>query len=359
MSSSALLVATVPDKAIGPPQFANLQIKRVIFHDVPRKAKGTEQSPMLSEVECTIDAYKIGLLKGKLVRVLQSSASYELELQPKPESSVPKLVQEALAESPTSDQFVQLSQALAVALLKHQPGSASPGLLAVLSCVVGGRTAVALMKLEREEGAQLKLSNHEGKKTFEMDVLEDLVLTDGTKLFKSALFVQAGAGPEGVTAVACDGQRSYTHTDELAQFWIRFLGCTLREEPRITTKKFFEATLSYINHHVADDAELKNDLYEHIVSEMKTQRGTFAPKKFIEDYIPQDHRGPFHAFLEEQHVSMNQFNVDICEIKAHLKRRSLETATGIRITVPPEASQSVEVKKNHVVIADTVVSVGP
>jgi hypothetical protein len=360
MSSRAASAGSpTPGNSIGPPQLATLQIHKVIFHDVPRKIRGQKQSPTLSEVECAIDPGKVGLLKDKLVRVLGSSAAYDLDLHPQPQSSIPKLVQELLVGNARSARFVEVSQAMAIALLEHQPGSASPGLLAIVGCSIGGRASVALMKLEREEGAQLKLSDRGGKKTFEMDVLADLVLTDGTKLFKSALFVPSKPGRDDIQAVACDGQRSYASTDELAQFWIRFLGCKLREAPRITTKKFFEATLEYINTQVADDPELKNDLYDHIVSEMKTQKKAFSPKKFIEDYIPADHRESFRVFLEEQHIGMKHFNVDISEIKSHLKRRSLETSTGVRITVPAEASEVVDVQKNHVIIADTVVSVGP
>jgi hypothetical protein len=358
MGSQAVpLPAPVPDKGILREQLATLQVRKVIFHDVPRKVKGQVQSPTLSEIECAIDPVKVALLKDKLVRVLASSAAYDLELNAQAESSIPKLVEELTTKESGSQNFVAASQAMAVALLEHQPGSASPGLLAVVSCVVGGRSGVALLKLEREEGAQLRMSDHHGKKTFEMAVLGDLVLTDGTKLFKSALFVRTGT--DDVAAVACDGQRSYAWNDELAQFWIRFLGCRLREAPRITTKKFFEATLDYINEHVADDPELKNDLYDHIVSEMKTQKKTFSPKRFIEDYFPERHRDPFQVFLEGRHVPMKQFPVDISEIKSHLKRRSLETSTGVRITVPAEASGVVDVQKTHVVIADTVVSVGP
>ena len=358
-SKAAAAGAPSPDNSIGPAQLATLQIRNVIFHDVPRKVKGKEQTPTLSEVECTIDPGKISLLKDKLVRVLGSSGAYPLDLQPQPESSIPTLVRQVLADGVGSTGFVDVSRAMAVALFEHQPGSASPGLLAVVSCVVGGRASVALMKLEREEGAQLTLSDRDGKKTFEMDVLADLVLTDGTKLFKSALFARTGPGDEDISALACDGQRSYAWTDELAQFWIRFLGCRVREAPRITTKKFFDATLEYINTQVADDPELKNDLYDHILSEMKAQKKTFSPRKFIEDYVPAKHREPFRVFMEEQHVTMKQFNLDITEIKSHLKRRSLETATGVRITVPPEADQVVDVQKSHIVIADTVVSVGP
>lgn len=349
----------VGDKSLSREQLATLQIQRVIFHDVPRKIKGEQQTPTLSEVECTMDPGKVALLKSKLTRVLASSAAYDLELNPSAESSIPTLVEHATAASQDATGFVSTSRAMAVALLEHQPGSASPGLLAVLACVLGGRAAVALLKLEREEGAQLKLSDHGGKKTFEMDVLGDLVLTDGTKLFKSALFGRIGPKAEDIGALACDGQRSYAWSEELAQFWIRFLGCKVLEAPRITTKKFFEATLNYINTMVAEDPELKTDLYDTIVSEMKSQKKFFAPKKFIEDYVPDDHREPFRQFLEAQHVSLKQFSVDTTEIKSHLKRRSLETAAGIRITVPAEAGEVIDVQKTHIVIADTVVSVGP
>lgn len=357
MSGQAAVEESSHGKSIGRDQLATMVVRKVIFHDIPRKQKGKEQAPTLSEVECTIDPGKIALLKDKLVRVLASSAAYDLEVNAQPESSIPKLVGEAITGTHTAGKFVGTSQGMASALLEHQPGSASPGLLAVVSCSVGGFPGLALLKLEREEGAQLKMSSRDGKKTFEMDILADLVLTDGTKLFKAALFVRLAADEE-IRVLACDGQRSYTWTDELAQFWIRFLGCKLREAPRITTKKFFDATLHYINDFVSD-AEVKNDLYDTILSEMKSQKKTFAPKKFIEEYIPEEHREPFRLHLEEQHIPMKQFHIDTTEIKLHLKRRSLQTSTGVRITVPAEANNVVEVQQNYVVIADKVISVGP
>jgi 37-kD nucleoid-associated bacterial protein len=357
MSSKAAPAAT-SGTDIPREQLATLHVKRVIFHDIPRRIKAQEQAPTLSEVECTINPSKVALLKDKLVRVLTSSAAYDLEISPDAQSSVPQLVETATGHGLTAAGFVSASQAMATALLEHQPGSASPGLLAVVSCTVGGGAGVALLKLEREEGAQLKLSDHGGKKTFEMDILGDLVLTDGTKLFKSALFARAAGHEHEYGIIACDGQRSYTWTDELAQFWSRFLGCKLREAPRITTKKFFDATIQYINEAITEP-EAKNDLYDSIISEMKSQKKTFTPKTFIEDYVPEEHRDAFREYLLAEHVTLKQFPVDTTEIKSHLKRRSLQTATGVRITVPPEADEVVEVQTNHIVIADSVISVGP
>jgi hypothetical protein len=106
----------------------------------------------------------------------------------------------------------------------------------------------------------------------------------------------------------------------------------------------------------------KNDLYDHIISEMKTQKKIFSlPRSFIEDYMPAAHREPYRVFPEDQHVATKQFNVDISEIKSHLKRRSLQTATGVRINSAPRSERGgVMCKETHVVYrGPSVVSVGP
>src|ERR1019366_4366425 len=114
---------------------------------------------------------------------------------------------------------------------------------------------------------QLALSEKQGKQTFEMSVLDNLVLTDGTRLFKSALFVRKSQDEDDFAALACDTQRPFGSSDELAQFWLRFLGCKVAEEPRVATKKFFEAALDYVNTALTDPVE-KATFYDHVVSEL-------------------------------------------------------------------------------------------
>lgn len=48
--------------------------------------------------------------------------------------------------------------------------------------------------------------------------------------------------------------------DDVAKFWLRFLGCQLSEKPRVRTTRFFETVESFINEVVTDPVE-KNTIY--------------------------------------------------------------------------------------------------
>jgi hypothetical protein len=109
------------------------------------------------------------------------------------------------------------------------------------------------------------------EKTFSMSVLNDLVLTDGTRLFKSAMFIQTGDGDDHFKCQACEGQYNVFSADDLAKFWMRFLGCSFVVEPRVATQRFFESTLDFISNVVTEptvtcggaDALKEIDLHVH------------------------------------------------------------------------------------------------
>lgn len=338
-------------------QLATLQIRRVIFHDIPKKIRGSDAVPALSEIETEIAPAQTNHLKRRMTRALGSRSAFDLEFKPDTASPIPALIQGYVASRRQASHFVEFSQKLAQALFENQTGAMSAGLLTVMDCAVSGAAAIAILKLEREEGAQLEQSVRNGKRTYEMSVLENLVLTDGTRLFKSGLFVKSGRGPEDFEGIACDDQRSFGSTDELAQFWMRFLGCVLKEEPRVSTKKFFEVAIRYVNDIVTDPVE-KNTFYEHVVSELKSQKRQFSPKRFIEDYLPAEHQQTFADFLAEHRVTLRQFELDVSAIERRLRRRSFHTAKGVTVTVPVDDPTIVEVETERIVVNDAVTRVG-
>lgn len=338
-------------------QLATLQIRRVIFHDIPKKIRGSEAQPTLSEIESTIDSVQANHLKRRLIRALGSKSAFDLEFRPETSSPVPGLVGTYVAGRRQPNQFVDVSQALARSLFEHQTGSMSSGLLTVLDCVVDGRASFAILKLEREEGAQLEQGTRDGKRTYEMSVLENLVLTDGTRLFKSALFLKSGKEPQDFDGVACDDQRPFGSTDELAQFWMRFMGCRVKEEPRVATKRFFEIAVRYVNDVVTDPVE-KNTIYEHVISELKSQKKHLSPKRFIEEYLPAEHQQRFTDFLGEHRLPLHQFVLDVSAIERRLRRRSFHTAKGVTVTVPVDDPTIVVVEAERIVVNDTVTKVG-
>lgn len=335
---------------------AKLKIQRTIFHDVPNRPKGTTGNPVLADLETQVDARRAEMLRRRMIQVLGSKSAYPIEFSPDSGSRVPEEVRSYTANPGTSDQFVQMSRRLATYLYEQHTGATSRGLLCVIDILSGGHQGLAVLKLEREEGAELQFRELNGKRVFDMSVLDNLILTDGTRLFKTGLFIRTGSEDGAFKAAACDSQWTVVTSGDVARFWLRYLGCRFTEEPRVSTEKWFEATIRFTNDHVMEPVA-KNDLYEHIHSELKSNRKTVSPKKFIEDCVPEKYRKPYEAFLKESGVSLHAFQKDIADIKGRLRRRAYHTAKGVSVTVPEEEVQLIEVAKQKIVVHDELLSV--
>jgi hypothetical protein len=255
---------------------STLTINRVIFHDVPQNSKFTPQEPTLAEDETIIDATHRGHLKAKLSKVLGSKSAYPVDFDPNSGSPVPGYIRSFTEDKKGRAAFVELTQGMARYLFEQHHGGISPGLLCAIDVTASGVSGIVLMKLEREEGAQLKLTQHKGRRAFDMSVLDNLVLTDGTRLFKSAMFLRTGIGENSFRSIVCDSQLNVTSSNEMARFWLRFLGCKTKVAPRVATQRFFDSSLQFIND-VVTDAVVKNDIYEHLHSQIKSAAKTFSP----------------------------------------------------------------------------------
>lgn len=97
----------------------------------------------------------------------------------------------------------------------------SAGLLCVVACTINTRRGLGLMKIEREEGAQLRLSGTAGARTFTFALLNNLVFTKNTKLYKAGLFAKIGPAADSFGASASDHQFG----NNMAVYWLDFLGC--------------------------------------------------------------------------------------------------------------------------------------
>jgi hypothetical protein len=336
---------------------AKLRIHRTIFHDVPNKPRNKAISePILADLETQIDAAREDMLRIRMTQVLGSRSSYPIKFAEGTGSPVPAEVRSYTTGSNTSDQFIEMSKRLALFLFEQHTGAISPGLLCVIEVTSGDRRGLALLKLERERGAELKFLKKDGKRIVDMSVIDDLILTDGTRLFKTALFIRTGTGDDAFKIAACDSQRTIVTSDDVARFWLRFLGCVVFEEPRVTTQKWFEASISFANEQISD-AVIKNDFYQHVHSELTSNRKTVSPRKFIEDYVPSKYRQAYQEFLADSGVSVHSFDKDIADINGRLRRRSFHTAKGAVVTVPEDEAQLVEVERQRIVVNDELRSV--
>lgn len=354
--ASQFLLLRLGETLISNQQLATLRIRRVIFHDIPRRLRGGGGEPVLSDVETKVDETRRSRLRIKLTRVLGSKQAYPVCFDPNSASPVPSQVRLSTKRHCTAKRFVAMSQKFAKYLFEQQHGAMSPGLLCVLDAATGGRPCVILMKLEREVGAQVELIKRGGKKTFAMSVLDNLVLTDGTRLFKSAMFLREGSGDDDFSATLCDDQLNVTSSDDIARFWVRFLGCTFVVEPRVATERFYESTLRFINEVITDPIQ-KNDLYEHLHSQLKSARKIFSPRSFIEEHVPSDFHKSFREHLKSEGVSLASFAKDLSDIETRLRRCAYRTTQGGLVSMPADKAELVEIKEKQIIVNDTLLAV--
>jgi hypothetical protein len=333
---------------------AGIVIRRAIFHDVPRKLRGSDTQATLSEIETSIDPARKAHLRERLTRVLGSKSAYEIEFSAGQESPVPLQVRQYTRRRHGNADFVSMSQIMAEHLLELQHGGVSAGLLCVLDITVDASPGIVLMKLEREAGAQLQPKLERGKRTFDMSIIDNLVLTDGTRLFKTAMFLRFGDGDDDFRATACDAQLRITSSDDVAKFWLRFIGCSFVVAPRVATQRFFDAALQFINDDVADPVQ-KTDIYEHLHSQLKAQRQTFAPRTFIEEFIPKGYRQAFEKRLLDAKVSLTTFKKDLSDLESRLRRRSFRSERGAVVTVPEDHADIIEITKTQILVNDPMI----
>jgi hypothetical protein len=331
---------------------ARLRIARTIFHDVPSRPRNVEGGPILADLETAIDARRAHILNTRITQVLGSKQAYSIRFSAAPANQVPFEIRNFTARNQGAVEFVQMSRRLAEYLYAQHTGATSPGLLCVMSITAGHKPGIAILKLERQEGAEIKFTGAEGHRVFSMDVLENLILTDKTRLFKSAAFLRGGPEDDQFELGACDSQGP----EDMARFWMTYLGCELDEEPRVVTRRWFETSLEFANEQIVDPVTL-NNFYEHLHSELNSNRQRVSPRQFIEDNLPPALRAPYTEFLQQHRVSLQAFTKDTSEIKARLRRRSFHTEHGISVVVPEQEQNLVNVRERQIVVNDHLVRI--
>jgi hypothetical protein len=338
-------------------QLATMSLRYAIFHDVPnQRGDGGAQVTLATDVT-PIDAERKRLLRSKLIKSLDSSRAYGMVFQGEPTSTIPGLVQGITARHYNESRFVEASQEMAQHLHQVQSGAVSAGLLCVIDMVMAGLHGLVLMKLEREEGAELKIMEERGRTHFEMSVLDSLVLTGNTRLFKAAAFLRTGTGDNDFEMSACDNQHSTTDTKEMARFWRKYLGCDLEEAARVSTSKFFKTTMEFVNVQI-EDPELRTVIYESLHSEMRSAHQNFSPRAFLANHVPADIRPQMAGFFEERHVSMASFPKDTQDIKGPLRRLTYISLAGVRVVAPEGRDELVSVQPEQIVVNDRLGSLG-
>ena len=309
--------------------FTRLNIEKVIIHEITRQALSDQKSPPhYSEIESPInDDIKL-FLKDKVITTIGGSRSHEVVFDDDSNSPIPEIVKKLLDDD--SD-FVLLSKTIASHLNNIQSARSPGGLVTIIIANIQNRKVVGILKLEREEGARLEQTQREGRPTYDILHLRDLILTEKTKLFKIGLFFNEGLEELGYEGKICDNQLSFIPHREVAAFFLTsFLGCRLGGDPRVETKEFFTVSQEYFKEKIEDPiVQMKYNL--HLLSYISNEKGVINPRIFARANISTTHRQPYVNYLEEKGIRITDIIRDTSLIENKINKMILEFENGIKI----------------------------
>ncbi len=312
--------------------FATLDIKRVIVHDIPSRPTTGASTPMLSDVESPLNDELKLYLKEKITQSATSSAAFDVILDTTSTSPVPNGILSFV--TPPGTDFVAFSQQVANHLYQTQTGVNTKGFLVMVDCTIQGCPSLGILKVEREAGIRVAPKEVSGKRTFLIERIRELMLTQGTKVFKVGVFRHRGPGPADLDAVVCDLQRGQVPKYEVAVFFLsRFLGCRLAEAPEITTKRFLESTEAFIRDQVSDPA-CKARYQIALLAEMNSRQTIISPRAFAGTHLDIEDRKSYMDHLESRHVPNQPIPKDLALVKTRIQRMQMDFASGVSLIAP-------------------------
>jgi len=335
------------------PDISALTVDQVIVHEVTSGNEGEEgSSAVLSEVVDDPGAEVREFYRFKVMNSL-TEVGRAIQFRQETTSPVPELVRGLFDDQAL---LLENSQACARHLADCQvSGAISPGLLCASIGTLAKSPAITIVKLEIEEGIQLRRGRKQGKRSLTMLNVKDLMLSDNTRVFKAAMFYRSGRTVRGIVS---DHQVPRTSIRGVARFFVdQFLGAELEELPEVTTGRYYEAALDFANSQTDPEKRYRYDAAMH--TDLLSNATSVAPVAFARKYIDQEDRTAFFKVLEERNIDKAGFDKDVARIEAQIRKRRLEFKSGLQLVGPTKSfDEHVEHTKKAVTVRDEVVRVG-
>ena len=304
---------------------SELDIKKIIVHDVPKHKKNDySKRADYSERESLLTEELKLFFRDKIVESINNKG-FKVTFDHSPISPIPGTIK-LLLNTPTKD-FILRSKKVAKHLYDIQTGINPGGIIVLISGEINNDYVVALLKLERDEGAQLKKNSRERR--INIVQVKDLMLTQKTKLYKVGLFFLRDNFQCDFDGFVSDNQLALDSAYGVAKFFLtEYLGCQLYGDTKKMTKDFFNISKEFIQR--IDDPIQRATYYNHLISYSKRPNKLIDYREFA-NYFEEEDRQSYVDFLEQNKFDFQTFQKDTELIKSHINKILIDFDNDISI----------------------------
>lgn len=320
---------------------SNIQIIRVIVHEVVRASKIPESPPILNDELIQLDANGIELVGKRLVAMV-ASGSHCVDVTVDESSSGSPFDHATRMLDAKDDEFVASSKHLAQALSNAQTAGSIRAGSAIF--VQGGslidgesRRFLSIIKADPDQALVKRVRGD----SISLAYVGDTLLGESQRLLKIAFFIEdenatgKSRNPSEFSVRVFDHlMQNKGEGDAAIYFYRTFLRCSLAHNASRQTKEFYELARRYISILPISDSE-RLELHGDLISYLRGNRAVLEPRTFAKEVLPTIHQDRFLMSCKEAGMT-KAISKDLELLKGKLRRQSIRFSSNVTLYAPPE-----------------------
>ncbi|NJA04554.1 nucleoid-associated protein [Methylococcaceae bacterium WWC4] len=326
-------------------QLLNLSIDRIIIHQIyQRNQDGNKVDPSQSHEYTNFDHTAMEAFKARVIDALgEGSKAVQMEIVNQGQNDLPTLVDKMIDQDKAS--FAVSSYDIAKKLTDAQHRRSIPGgIIVIFSGKQGHPLKRFLGIIKAEIHSAYEKEVNQGTNEISLKFVEEVLLTPGTRLYKTAAFFEKSGHEDTSTdlnekwsVMISDYQISQADGKVAAQyFYSDFLGCGYPQTSARTTKLFYESASSFIVELDISETD-KIDLFNALTTYLKVDTSsTISSSDFASKYFDVDTQDAFTGYMEDSGLPTESFTKDTTHIANKLKFRKVSFSKNIKITAPSD-----------------------
>lgn len=322
----------------------NVDITRVIAHEVVRASQIAERPPVLSDDLVVLDERGKALVGRRLVDTV-ASGSHCVDVTVDDGSAGSPFDKATTMLDSDDDGYVANSKQLAGALSTSQtagPIKSGSAMFVQGTCSADGRATrfLAIIKADSDQALYKRITGESITLTY----VSDMLLGESQRLIKIAFFIEEDDRDDGATGGRQPEEFSVKVFDHLMQtsgdgeaaayFYSTFLKCKLSHNAARQTKQFFEVVRSFIEEMPVSQAE-RVAYHGDLISYLRQNRAMLEPRTFAQEVLPPAQQDAFVRKCREHGITQ-AFSKELDLVKGKLRRQSVKFSSNVTLYAPSE-----------------------